>query len=105
MVCLTATDVVTVYIFHEPSMLSSLQESGLTGVVLKSLIVKDVSMISNQCLESKFLKLNSFAMSLPRAKQLRGSDFQFISIKIKVQLECRCKCCICICPTFTKQHW
>jgi len=39
---LLATDVVTVYIFHEPSMLSSLQESGLTGVVLKSLIVKDV---------------------------------------------------------------
>ncbi len=33
----------TVYIFHEPSMLSSLQESGLTGVVLKSLIMKDVS--------------------------------------------------------------
>eukprot|EP00794_Sanderia_malayensis_P006098 gene6098-6802_t len=39
---LLATDVVTVYIFHEPSMLSSLQESGLTGVVLKSLIMKDV---------------------------------------------------------------
>jgi E3 ubiquitin-protein ligase HUWE1 len=39
---LLATDVVTVFIFHEPSLLSSLQDSGLTWVVLKALIVKDV---------------------------------------------------------------
>ncbi|XP_066927721.1 E3 ubiquitin-protein ligase HUWE1-like isoform X2 [Clytia hemisphaerica] len=39
---LLATDVVTVFIFHEPSMLSSLQDSGLTWVVLRALIVKDV---------------------------------------------------------------
>ena len=32
----------TVFIFHEPSLLSSLQDSGLTWVVLRSLIVKDV---------------------------------------------------------------
>ena len=40
-----ATDVVTVYVFHEPSLLSSLQDKDLTGVVLKSLVVKDVSTI------------------------------------------------------------
>lgn len=40
---LLATDVVTVYVFHEPSLLSSLQDKDLTGVVLKSLVVKDVS--------------------------------------------------------------
>lgn len=38
----SATDVVTVFIFHEPSLLSSLQDSGLTWVVLRALIVKDV---------------------------------------------------------------
>jgi len=38
-----ATDVVTVFIFHEPSLLSSLQDSGLTWVVLRALVVKDVS--------------------------------------------------------------
>lgn len=39
---LLATDVVTVYVFHEPSLLSSLQDKDLTGVVLKSLVVKDI---------------------------------------------------------------
>lgn len=37
-----ATDVVTVYVFQEPSLLSSLQESGLTDVVLHALLIKDV---------------------------------------------------------------
>ncbi|KAI1287400.1 E3 ubiquitin-protein ligase HUWE1 [Halotydeus destructor] len=37
-----ATDVVTVYVFQEPSLLSSLQESGLTHVVLHALLIKDV---------------------------------------------------------------
>lgn len=37
-----ATDVVTVYVFQEPSLLSSLQESGLTDVVLQALLIKDV---------------------------------------------------------------
>ncbi len=36
------TDVVTVYVFQEPSLLSSLQDSGLTDVVLHALLVKDV---------------------------------------------------------------
>ena len=37
-----AIDVVTVYVFHEPSLLSSLQDNGLTGVMLKALVVKEV---------------------------------------------------------------
>ena len=40
---LLATDVVTVYVFQEPSLLSSLQDNGLTDVVLHALLVKDVS--------------------------------------------------------------
>ena len=39
---LLATDVVTVYVFGEPSLLSSLQDNGLTDVVLHALLVKDV---------------------------------------------------------------
>ncbi|KAK3600176.1 hypothetical protein CHS0354_039470 [Potamilus streckersoni] len=39
---LLATDVVTVYVFQEPSLLSSLQDKGLTDVVLHALLVKDV---------------------------------------------------------------
>ena len=39
----TAIDVVTVYVFHEPSLLSSLQDNGLTAVMLKALVVKEVS--------------------------------------------------------------
>ncbi len=39
---LLATDVVTAYVFREPSLLSSLQDRGLTDVVLHALLVKDV---------------------------------------------------------------
>ncbi|GAB6020027.1 hypothetical protein CHUAL_014109 [Chamberlinius hualienensis] len=39
---LLAADVVTVYVFQEPSLLSSLQDNGLTDVVLHALLVKDV---------------------------------------------------------------
>ena len=39
---LLATDVVTAYVFQEPSLLSSLQDKGLTDVVLHALLVKDV---------------------------------------------------------------
>jgi hypothetical protein len=39
---LLGTDVVTVYVFQEPSLLSSLQDSGLTDVVLHALLVIDV---------------------------------------------------------------
>ncbi|XP_027717171.1 E3 ubiquitin-protein ligase HUWE1-like, partial [Vombatus ursinus] len=36
------TEVVTVFVFQEPSFLSSLQESGLTDVMLHALLIKDV---------------------------------------------------------------
>lgn len=36
------TDVVTVYVFQEPSLLSSLQENGLTDVILHALLTKDI---------------------------------------------------------------
>jgi hypothetical protein len=39
---ISATDVVTVYVFQEPSLLSSLQDNGLTDVVLHALLIKDV---------------------------------------------------------------
>lgn len=39
---LLASDVVTVYVFQEPSLLSSLQDNGLTDVVLQALLKKDV---------------------------------------------------------------
>ena len=40
---LLATDVVTVYVFQEPSLLSTLQDIGLTDVVQEAILVKDVS--------------------------------------------------------------
>ncbi|OQR79954.1 E3 ubiquitin-protein ligase HUWE1-like [Tropilaelaps mercedesae] len=39
---LLATDVVTVYVFQEPSLLSPLQDKGLTDVVLHALLTKEV---------------------------------------------------------------
>lgn len=39
---LLATDVVTVYVYQEPALLSALQDNGLTSVVLHSLLVKEV---------------------------------------------------------------
>lgn len=39
---LLATDVVTVYVYQEPSLLSALQDNGLTDVVLYSLLSKEV---------------------------------------------------------------
>nr|XP_006822183.1 PREDICTED: E3 ubiquitin-protein ligase HUWE1-like [Saccoglossus kowalevskii] len=39
---LLACELVTVYVFQEPSLLSSLQESGLTDVMLHALLIKDV---------------------------------------------------------------
>lgn len=40
---LIATDVVTVYVFQEPSLLSSLQDNGLTDLVLHALLIKQVN--------------------------------------------------------------
>ncbi|KAK6177350.1 hypothetical protein SNE40_015469 [Patella caerulea] len=64
---LLATDVVTVYVFQEPSLLSSLQDNGLTDVVLNALLIKDVpatrevlaslpNMFSALCLNSRGLQ-------------------------------------------------
>ncbi|ELK37322.1 E3 ubiquitin-protein ligase HUWE1 [Myotis davidii] len=39
---LLATEVVTVFVFQEPSLLSSLQDNGLTDVMLHALLIKDV---------------------------------------------------------------
>lgn len=39
---LLATDVVTVYVYQEPALLSALQDNGLTNVVLHALLVKEV---------------------------------------------------------------
>nr|DBA13759.1 TPA: hypothetical protein GDO54_017098 [Pyxicephalus adspersus] len=39
---LLATEVVTVFVFQEPSLLSSLQDNGLTVVMLHALLIKDV---------------------------------------------------------------
>lgn len=47
---LLATDVVTVYVFQEPSLLSSLQDNGLTDVVLHALLIKEVSVNNLYCL-------------------------------------------------------
>ena len=40
-----ATEVMTVFVFHEPSQLSALQDNGLPGVVLNSLLMKNVGII------------------------------------------------------------
>lgn len=39
---LLATDLVTVYVFQEPTLLSTLQDNGLTDVILHALLTKDV---------------------------------------------------------------
>lgn len=43
LIFLPATEVVTVFVFQEPSLLSSLQDNGLTDVMLHALLIKDVS--------------------------------------------------------------
>lgn len=72
---LLATDVVTVYVFQEPSFLSSLQDNGLTDVILQALLKKDVpatrevlgslpNVFSALCLNTRgllsFVKYNPF---------------------------------------------
>jgi len=51
----TATGLVTVYVFQEPSLLSSLQDNGLTDVVLHALLVKDVCFHTVQIARMEFL--------------------------------------------------
>ena len=47
---LPATEVTTVFIFHEPSQLSALQDNGLPSVVLNSIIHKQVRCMLVACL-------------------------------------------------------
>jgi len=49
LVFVLATGLVTVYVFQEPSLLSSLQDNGLTDVVLHALLVKDVCLDLTNC--------------------------------------------------------
>lgn len=56
----SATDVVTVYVFQEPSLLSSLQDNGLTDVVLHALLIKDVSFIKRSEHHSQRTNLLNF---------------------------------------------
>ena len=44
---LLATEVVTLYVFHEPSQLSSLQDRKLTDVILDALVLKEVGNYSH----------------------------------------------------------
>ena len=44
-----ATEVTTVFIFHEPSQLSALQDNGLPWVVLDSIISKQARTCTHTC--------------------------------------------------------
>ncbi|XP_048517112.1 E3 ubiquitin-protein ligase HUWE1 isoform X3 [Dendroctonus ponderosae] len=74
---LLATDVVTVYVYQEPALLSALQDNGLTNVVLHALLVKEVpatrevlgslpNVFSALCLNARGLE--SFAKHKPFEK-------------------------------------
>ncbi|XP_028140389.1 E3 ubiquitin-protein ligase HUWE1 isoform X3 [Diabrotica virgifera virgifera] len=95
---LLATDVVTVYVYQEPALLSALQDNGLTDIVLHSLLVKDVpatrevlgslpNVFSALCLNTRgleafaklkpFEKLSSILVSpkyLPAMRRRRSSE-------------------------------
>ena len=64
----TATEVITVFIFHEPSQLSTLQDNGLPWVMLNSIINKHIpvtrevlaslpSILSALCLNTRGLQV------------------------------------------------
>ncbi|XP_066247369.1 E3 ubiquitin-protein ligase HUWE1 isoform X2 [Euwallacea similis] len=74
---LLATDVVTVYVYQEPALLSTLQDNGLTNVVMHALLVKEVpatrevlgslpNVFSALCLNSRGLE--AFAKHKPFEK-------------------------------------
>ena len=78
---LLATDVVTVYVFQEPSLLSSLQDNGLTDVVLHALLVKEVpatrevlgslpNVFSALCLNARGLEAFTKCNPFPRIFQV-----------------------------------
>ena len=53
----TATEVMTVFVFHEPSQLSALQDNGLPGVVLNSLLMKNVRDVCHLCVHDCLLQI------------------------------------------------
>lgn len=57
-----ATEVVTVFVFQEPSLLSSLQDNGLTDVMLHALLIKDVSFQHCPCV-LRFFSVSFFLVS------------------------------------------
>ncbi|CAH1120985.1 unnamed protein product [Ceutorhynchus assimilis] len=74
---LLATDVVTVYVYQEPTVLPALQDNGLTNIVLNSLLMKEVpatrevlgslpNVFSALCLNARGLEL--FARHRPFEK-------------------------------------
>jgi len=77
---LLATDVVTVYVFQEPSLLSTLQDNGITDVVQQAILGKDIpptrevissipNVFSALCLNSR--GLNCFIQHKPFHKIFR----------------------------------
>ena len=63
---LLATDIVTVYVFHEPAMLTSLQDRGLTDVILQAVLVKDVRfslLFSRKVIFLSFRKIFDFFLA------------------------------------------
>ena len=74
--CLPATDVVTVYVFQEPSLLSSLQDKGLTDVVLHALLIKDVSGVK-ECFQKTVVKCLPF-VSLVLCNHERSGKFYWL---------------------------
>ena len=92
---LLATDVVTAYVFQEPSLLSSLQDKGLTDVVLHALLVKDVPVTN---LGNAMDELMRHQLSL---KTLATAAI--IKLLEQVCALGRDPCCVCWKPTSTKE--
>ncbi|XP_063792486.1 E3 ubiquitin-protein ligase HUWE1 isoform X8 [Pseudophryne corroboree] len=68
---LLATEVVTVFVFQEPSLLSSLQDNGLTDVMLHALLIKDVRDANfSACL---YLATLSDTILVPATREVLGS--------------------------------
>lgn len=69
-----ATEVVTVFVFQEPSLLSSLQDNGLTDVMLHALLIKDVSFHHCSCV------LRFFGLVSDSTWQFNFNDYIFFIV-------------------------
>lgn len=65
-----ATEVVTVFVFQEPSLLSSLQDNGLTDVMLHALLIKDVSFQHCPCVLFLFFVVSFTSFFLVWSKRV-----------------------------------